>query len=206
MRLRHRLVGALGAILIVLVLAAPVAADTTGGGNGTTGGCVPRRWMYGQRGWHGHVLADRARRLQGQGERRRGLLRRAHVHGSTRAPGTSSRVMTPSDAPGDSGNVTRQQAHLGRCCVDRHRVDDARLRSASTIAPRATEARSRSPRPGPGSGRPSSRAARSTPVTSSASRSTGSNRRRATPRSTAHSSASFAQISVGTSSFRFRCR
>lgn len=46
MRLRHRLVGALGAILIVLVLAAPVAADTTGGGNGTTavafhdGGCT----------------------------------------------------------------------------------------------------------------------------------------------------------------------
>ena len=46
MRLRHRLVGALGAILIVFVLAAPVAADTTGGGNGTTavafhdGGCT----------------------------------------------------------------------------------------------------------------------------------------------------------------------
>jgi hypothetical protein len=35
MRLRHRFVGALGAILIALVLAAPVAADTTGGGNGT---------------------------------------------------------------------------------------------------------------------------------------------------------------------------
>lgn len=46
MRLRHRLVGALGAILIAFVLAAPVAADTTGGGNGTTaiafqdGGCT----------------------------------------------------------------------------------------------------------------------------------------------------------------------
>ena len=46
MRLRHRLVGALGAILIALVLAAPVAADTTGGGNGTAatafqdGGCT----------------------------------------------------------------------------------------------------------------------------------------------------------------------
>jgi hypothetical protein len=45
MRLRHRLLGALGAILIAFVLAAPVAADTTGGGNGTTavafhdGGC-----------------------------------------------------------------------------------------------------------------------------------------------------------------------
>jgi len=40
------LVGALGAILIAFVLAAPVAADTTGGGNGTTaiafqdGGCT----------------------------------------------------------------------------------------------------------------------------------------------------------------------
>jgi hypothetical protein len=47
MRLRHRLVGALGAILMVFVLAAPAAADTTpGGGNGTTaiafqdGGCT----------------------------------------------------------------------------------------------------------------------------------------------------------------------
>ena len=46
MRLRHRLVGALGAMLIAFVLAAPVAADTTGGGNGTTatafqdGGCT----------------------------------------------------------------------------------------------------------------------------------------------------------------------
>jgi hypothetical protein len=46
MRLRHRLVGALGAILIAFVLAAPVAADTTGGGNGTSasafhdGGCT----------------------------------------------------------------------------------------------------------------------------------------------------------------------
>ena len=47
MRLRHRLLGALGAILMVLALAAPVAADTTpGGGNGTTaiafhdGGCT----------------------------------------------------------------------------------------------------------------------------------------------------------------------
>ena len=46
MRLRHRLVGALGAILIAFVLAAPVAADTTGGGNGTQatafqdGGCT----------------------------------------------------------------------------------------------------------------------------------------------------------------------
>jgi len=45
MRLRHRLVGALGAILIAFALAAPVAADTTGGGNGTQasafqdGGC-----------------------------------------------------------------------------------------------------------------------------------------------------------------------
>ena len=37
MRLRHRLVGALGAILMAVVLAAPDAADTTGGGNGTTG-------------------------------------------------------------------------------------------------------------------------------------------------------------------------
>jgi hypothetical protein len=37
MRLRHRLVSALGAILMAVVLAAPVAADTTGGGNGTTG-------------------------------------------------------------------------------------------------------------------------------------------------------------------------
>ena len=36
MGLRHRLVGALGAILLVFVLAAPVAADTTGGGNGTS--------------------------------------------------------------------------------------------------------------------------------------------------------------------------
>jgi hypothetical protein len=35
MRLRHRLVGVLGAIFIAFVLAAPVAADTTGGGNGT---------------------------------------------------------------------------------------------------------------------------------------------------------------------------
>ncbi len=46
MRLRHRLVGALGAILIAFVLAGPVAADTTGGGNGTQatafqdGGCT----------------------------------------------------------------------------------------------------------------------------------------------------------------------
>ena len=47
MRLRHSLVGALGAILIAFVLAAPVAADTTpGGGNGTQasayrdGGCT----------------------------------------------------------------------------------------------------------------------------------------------------------------------
>jgi hypothetical protein len=46
MRLRHRLLGALGAILIAFVLAAPVAADTTGGGNGTVatafqdGGCT----------------------------------------------------------------------------------------------------------------------------------------------------------------------
>src|SRR6187200_1397699 len=46
MRLRHRLVGALGAIVIAFVLAAPVAADTTGGGNGTQatayqdGGCT----------------------------------------------------------------------------------------------------------------------------------------------------------------------
>ncbi len=46
MRLRHRLIGALGAILIAFVLAAPVAADTTGGGNGTEatafqdGGCT----------------------------------------------------------------------------------------------------------------------------------------------------------------------
>jgi hypothetical protein len=35
MRLRQRLVGALGALLIVFVLAAPVAADTTGGGSGS---------------------------------------------------------------------------------------------------------------------------------------------------------------------------
>ena len=35
MRLRHRLFIALGAILIAMVFAAPVAADTTGGGNGT---------------------------------------------------------------------------------------------------------------------------------------------------------------------------
>jgi hypothetical protein len=47
MHLRHRLVGVLGAILIAFVLAAPVAADTTpGGGNGTQatafqeGGCT----------------------------------------------------------------------------------------------------------------------------------------------------------------------
>jgi hypothetical protein len=47
MRLRHRVVSALGAILIVFVLAAPVAADTTpGGGSGTVatafqdGGCT----------------------------------------------------------------------------------------------------------------------------------------------------------------------
>ena len=40
MRLRHRLVGALGAILMVFVLAAPVAADTTGGGNGTAANAV----------------------------------------------------------------------------------------------------------------------------------------------------------------------
>ena len=46
MRLRHRLVGALGALLIAFVLAAPVAADTPGGGNGTQatafrdGGCT----------------------------------------------------------------------------------------------------------------------------------------------------------------------
>ena len=47
MRLRSRLFGALGAILIAFVLAAPVAADTTpGGGNGTQatafqdGGCT----------------------------------------------------------------------------------------------------------------------------------------------------------------------
>jgi hypothetical protein len=46
MRLHHRLVGALGAMLMAFVLAAPVAADTTGGGNGTAavafhdGGCT----------------------------------------------------------------------------------------------------------------------------------------------------------------------
>jgi hypothetical protein len=40
MGLRHRLVGALGAILMVFVLAAPVAADTTGGGNGTAANAV----------------------------------------------------------------------------------------------------------------------------------------------------------------------
>jgi hypothetical protein len=46
MRLRHRSVGVLGATLMLLVLAAPVAADTTGGGNGTDaiafhdGGCT----------------------------------------------------------------------------------------------------------------------------------------------------------------------
>lgn len=40
MRLRHRLVGTLGAILMVFVLAAPVAADTTGGGNGTDANAV----------------------------------------------------------------------------------------------------------------------------------------------------------------------
>jgi hypothetical protein len=40
MRLRHRLAGALGAILMVFVLAAPVAADTTGGGNGTDANAV----------------------------------------------------------------------------------------------------------------------------------------------------------------------
>ena len=40
MHLRHRLVGALGAILMVFVLAAPVAADTTGGGNGTDANAV----------------------------------------------------------------------------------------------------------------------------------------------------------------------
>ena len=40
MRLRHRLVGALGAVLLVFVLAAPVAADTTGGGNGTSASAV----------------------------------------------------------------------------------------------------------------------------------------------------------------------
>jgi hypothetical protein len=47
MRSRHRLLGALGAIAIAFVLAAPVAADTTpGGGNGTEafavldGGCT----------------------------------------------------------------------------------------------------------------------------------------------------------------------
>jgi hypothetical protein len=43
MRLRHRLVGALGAILMVFVLAAPVAADTTGGGNGTDANAVQDR-------------------------------------------------------------------------------------------------------------------------------------------------------------------
>ena len=46
MRIHLRLVGALGAILMVFVLAAPVSADTTGGGNGTQatafqdGGCT----------------------------------------------------------------------------------------------------------------------------------------------------------------------
>jgi hypothetical protein len=46
MRLGHKVVGALGAILMAFVLAAPVAADTTGGGNGTAatafqdGGCT----------------------------------------------------------------------------------------------------------------------------------------------------------------------
>jgi len=40
MRLHHRLVGALGAILMVFVLAAPIAADTTGGGNGTDANAV----------------------------------------------------------------------------------------------------------------------------------------------------------------------
>lgn len=43
MRLHHRLVGALGAILMVFVLAAPVAADTTGGGNGTDANAVQDR-------------------------------------------------------------------------------------------------------------------------------------------------------------------
>ena len=43
MRLHHRLVGALGAILMVFVLAAPVAADTTGGGNGTDANAVQER-------------------------------------------------------------------------------------------------------------------------------------------------------------------
>ena len=40
MGLRHGLVGALGAVLLVFVLAAPVAADTTGGGNGTAANAV----------------------------------------------------------------------------------------------------------------------------------------------------------------------
>jgi len=47
MRIRHRLVGSLGAILIVFVLAAPVAADTSAGGEsgtvasaGQDGGCT----------------------------------------------------------------------------------------------------------------------------------------------------------------------
>ena len=52
---------------------------------------------------------------------------------------------------------------------------------------RATEALSRSPRRGPGSGRPSSRAPRSIRGTRSASRSTGASPRHGTPRSTARS-------------------
>ena len=43
MRLRHRMVGALGAILMVFALAVPVAADTTGGGNGTDANAVRDR-------------------------------------------------------------------------------------------------------------------------------------------------------------------
>ena len=46
MHVRHSVVGVLGAILVAFVLAAPVAADTVGGGNGTQatafqdGGCT----------------------------------------------------------------------------------------------------------------------------------------------------------------------
>ena len=117
----------------------------------------PGRRLYRQRRWHGHVLADPARRLQGQSERRLRLLRGVHVHIRPRHRG--SRFGHDSfGCAENTGNVTVNKL----TSVDLASTDIALTTFAcdANDCIETTEAPSRSPRHGPGSGKPSSRAAR----------------------------------------------
>ena len=127
MRLRHRLVGALGAILIAFVLAAPVAADTIGGGNGTEatafqdGGCTD----------NGDNTATCSQtELDAFKDKVSGDCVCYDERTFTFDQDTGDTLSSHESfgCTENSGNVTVDKLTSVGCRVDRHRVDHVRLR------------------------------------------------------------------------------